>query len=461
MSFFHLRTVPGCTWPPLPDSVFAQAWNAYLELDRTQWLDRAILEEMQLRQVRALLAHCITNVPYYRDALPKAGIVPGAIRTMADFRRIPLLPRRKYQELNPSFVATQLPAGTEGRGTTQTSGSSGTPTDTYPTNMTQLWWHAFYLRDLEWCGLDPTGTLATLRTTYKTGAELQALLQGVTGPHWSPALEPVIQGGPIHSMDILQDPRVQMQWLRRIAPDYLLSYPSNLESLACLVAAEGPIPGLRAIQAISDTLSPEGKAAIEAAFGVPVKNTYSCNEAGYLASPCPAGHGLHVHAENVLLEILDPEGQPCIPGQTGHVYMTHLTNLRGPYLRYQLGDEATLGPDKCPCGRGLLLLTHVQGKNYPPFLLADGRRKPSTQVAVMIRHLGGHYQHQVIQKTVDHLVVRLAIDKTWTEQHAQDVRRTLVEYFEAPIRIDIETHDRLPLPAHGKFQSMINEIPRA
>src|SRR5436305_13253798 len=98
MGFFHLKTVPGCHWPPLRDSVFARAWNAFLELGRTHWLERAELEPRQLQQVRALLTHCIANVPYYREILTKARIEPASLRTLDDFRRLPLLPRRVYQE---------------------------------------------------------------------------------------------------------------------------------------------------------------------------------------------------------------------------------------------------------------------------------------------------------------------------------------------------------------------------
>src|SRR6516164_1040169 len=98
MSFFQLRTLPGCDWPPLADAAIAQVWVAFLELERTQWLSPAELEQRQLEQVRTLLAHCITNVPYYRAVLPQTGITPGAIQTMADFRRIPLLPRQTVQE---------------------------------------------------------------------------------------------------------------------------------------------------------------------------------------------------------------------------------------------------------------------------------------------------------------------------------------------------------------------------
>ncbi|MBL8794330.1 MAG: hypothetical protein JNM56_10530, partial [Planctomycetia bacterium] len=45
MTFFRLRTIAGNTWPPLPDSPLAQVWTAYGELDRTQWLSPAELEQ--------------------------------------------------------------------------------------------------------------------------------------------------------------------------------------------------------------------------------------------------------------------------------------------------------------------------------------------------------------------------------------------------------------------------------
>ena len=337
MSFFHLRTLPGYAWPPLSDASISQVWVAYLELQRTQWLSPDEIERGQLEQVRSLLAHCITNVPYYRTVLPAAGIVPGAIRNMEDFRRIPVLPRRAYQEKTAEFVATQLPNGTAATHITQTSGSSGAPTRVHTTNLTQLWWHALWLRDLEWGGIDPTGSLAAIRFIAKGTAH------GTVLPHWQAPLLPLLETGPSYGMDIAQDPRHQLQWLRRVAPDCLLSLPANLEALALLARREGPIPSLRCIQSIASTLTPEVQGLIEEVFGVPVKNLYSCFEAGYLASPCPEGHGMHVHAENVLLEVLDADGRPCQPGETGRVHITHLHNLRGPFVRYELGDEATVG----------------------------------------------------------------------------------------------------------------------
>ena len=158
------------------------------------------------------------------------------------------------------------------------------------------------------------------------------------------------------------------------------------------------------------------------------------------------------------MEVLDESGQPSPPGQTGQVYVTSLNNYRGPFIRYELGDEATAGPASCPCGRGLPVLTRVEGKSYPLFHLPDGRHKSSVTAAFQVRRVGGHWQHQVIQKAADHVVVRLAVDASWTPKHEDDLRQRLQTFFEAPIRVDIEIHDRLALPASGKFQSMINEL---
>jgi phenylacetate-CoA ligase len=458
MSFFRIRTLPGYDWPPLADAAISQVWVAYQELARTEWLDAAEIEERQLEQVRELLAHCIVNVPYYREVFPRAGITPGAIQTLADFRRLPLLPRRTYQERGASFEAVRLPAGTVATNTSQTSGSSGTPTSVLQTNLVHLWWCAFFLRDLEWAGIDPRGSLAAIRSTGQKGPALQRLLQGVSEPSWLPVLNSLIETGPSHVMNIGQDHRVQLQWLRRVAPDYLLSYPGNLEVLGRLAVQEGRISSLKAILSISDTLTEEARKTIETAFGVPVKNTYSCAEAGYLASPCPEGHGFHVHAENVLLEVLDDQGQPCVPGQTGQVYVTHLHNYRGPFMRYKLGDEATVGPASCPCGRGLPLLERVQGKNSPMFHLPNGRRKSSVILARLVRKLGGHWQHQIVQQSAADVVARVVPDAAWTEKHAEDLRHIVAEFFEGPIRVALEVHERLKVPASGKFQSMVNEL---
>ena len=458
MSFFTLRKLPGQCWPRLPDACLSQVWVAYHTLDATQWLSAAEIEMRQLSQFHELLDHCRRHVPFYRDLLAAHGIGGDSIQSPSDLRRIPLLSRSIWQEQFDRFCAEQLPPGTVPLDEDRTSGTSGVPVRVLKTNIFYVWWLAFYLRDLEWSDLRPSGTLASIRSTLKSGVELERLLRGERMRCWNPVLEPLFETGPLFGMDIRQDPQRQIEWLTEVNPDYLLSHASNLELLANLLLEEPRrFPKLAAIQAISETLTDEARKKIEAAFRSPVRNLYSCAEAGYLASPCPAGHGLHVHAENVILEILDDSGQPCRPGETGRVVLTVLHNFRTPFIRYDIGDFAALAAQPCPCGRGLPLLTHVEGKARPHFKLPGGRCKHSSELVHAITAIGAHHQHQVVQKAFDHVIVRIVPNREWTAEHGERLVEAVRDFFEAPIEVRLEVKQRLqPSPA-GKLRSMVCE----
>ncbi|MFL5244187.1 MAG: phenylacetate--CoA ligase family protein [Gemmataceae bacterium] len=456
MAHLQLNKVPGNAWPGVPRGEISQLWAMVLELERTQWLKPDALAEGQLSQVRVLLEHCSRHVPYYRDTFKDAGIRSETIHTLDDFRRIPILQRHTYQEQFARFQATSLPAGTVQTAKLRTSGTSGMPIEVWQTNLVNLWWFAFHLRDFQWCDFDLQGSLAVIRSLGGSKSERQRLLDGVTLPCWSQQLQSLVENGPAFAIDIHQDPRQQLEWLVRIRPNYLLSYPPNLEFLASLLGEKRTgLPGLRAIQSIGETLTGDARERIQTGFGVPVYNTYSCVEAGYLASPCPAGHGLHIHGENVLLEVVDEAGRPCQPGQTGRVILTALHNFLTPFIRYEILDGATLGPPVCACGRGLPLLTQVEGKRRPQFRLAGGRRKDSGYLVRQLRKLGAYHQHQIVQKAIDHIEVRLIPGQGWTADHAGRIIRAVQEYFETPIRIDIQTVDALETTPAGKFRDVI------
>jgi phenylacetate-CoA ligase len=451
MSFFRWRSAPGSAASPV--------WAAYQELDRTQWLSPAELEDLQLRQLRGLLRHCFDQVPYYQRLLSEAGIGARPVESLAEFRCLPLLTRQLYRTHFDELHARNLPAGMVGTNTRSSSGTSGVRITVPLTNRVNLWWLAFYLRDLEWSELDPLRRLAAIRFLRASGPGIPGGAQGLSLPYWSTALDPVLESGWSYGLDIRMDPRTQLAWLRRVDADYVLSMPSNLEFLAGLVAESGRrLPALKAIQAVGETLADATRQRIEAGFGVPVKNCYSATEVGYIASPCPLGHGLHVHAENVLTEVLDENNSPCLLGQTGRLVLTNLHNYLTPFVRYDIQDDVTLGPGPCPCGRGLPLLTHVSGRRHPLLHLPGGRRKIVTGVYMEVKKVGGYHQCQMIQRAVDHMILRLVPSRDWTPDHAARMRRIVQQEFGAPIRVDVETCERLELTPGGKVRRAIIEM---
>lgn len=459
-TFFKLRCDPLILAANSQTAPIASVWRAFLHLDQTQWWSREKLEQYQVERLQTLLTHCARHVPYYRELFAKNNFVVEQIRSLADYRRLPILTRSTYQDQFDSFVAEELPEATLLTDLRTTSGTSGLPIKVQQTNVVGAWWLAFYLRDLEWCGLDPREPVAGIRTLKLATPELeQKFKEGLRSPSWNSILAPLIEMGPSFGMDLKQDPQRQIEWLLQVQPTYLLSYPSNLDYLATLLRERGTrIPNLRRIQTFAETLDDSVRQNVEESFGVPVMNLYSCIEAGYLASPCPSGAGLHIHAENVILEVLDDNGQPCPTGQKGRVVLTTLRNFATPFLRYEILDDATLGD--CSCGRGLPLLTRVDGKRRPNLWLPDGRRRTSVQLVEAFRPIEGIRQSQIIQKQVNHIEIRVATNSSWTEQREVEIRQAVTKFFEAPIQVEIGKYDYLPRSAGGKLLTVINELER-
>lgn len=459
MDFFRLRSPAGAVWPRIPTAEVSQVWAAYQELDRTQWLSPVELEERQLEQLRALLAHCWQQVPYYRRVMGAVGLTERPIESLSDFRRLPLLTRELYQSNFTDLQAVELPTGITAVGGSFTSGTNGVPIKVRKTNRDALWWSAFYLRDLEWSGFDPRGHLAAIRLITISRDELPRALEGITLPQWAPFFAHLLECGPLSGMDIRQDPRRQLAWLRKIDPDYLLSFPSNLSYLAGLVQESGQrLEQLRAIQAIGEPLSCDVRERVESAFGVPVKNLYSSTETGYIASPCPMGGGLHVHAENLLAEVVDADNRLCRPGETGRLVVTSLHNFITPFLRYDILDDVTLADAPCRCGRGLPLWTHVEGRQAPLLHLPDNRRKSVLGLILEIRKVGGLHQFQIVQRAVDHVVLRVVPDSTWGPERADRLRQAVHGEFESAIHVTIEPQEFLERPAGGKLKLAVIEI---
>src|SRR3546814_20330413 len=51
------------------------------------------------------------------------------------------------------------------------------------------------------------------------------------------------------------------------------------------------------------------RSAVRQAWDLPVKDSYSSGEAGYLAIQCPEHEVYHAQSENVLLEVVDDDGR--------------------------------------------------------------------------------------------------------------------------------------------------------
>lgn len=352
-------TVPGIVSPAIPGQVASLLISLLYQFERTQWLAPEALFAEQARQLRVLFTHAAGTTAFYRQRFAAAGLDPAAPVTQETLARLPILTRDDLQAAGEAIVPGELPKSHGKRHSIETAGSDGAPLRMFGTEATGLFWRAGVMREHLWHDRDLSGKLAAIRRA-PPGAAMAPL--GLKSDSWGPASGAVYPTGPAVMLNIASPLPAQLDWLQREQPDYLISLPSNVEALAALCLKEGvTLPFLKQVLTVGEPVPPALRGTVDKAWGIPVKDSYSCEEAGYLAMQCPQEEVLHVQSESVLLEIVDESGQACPPGEAGRVLVTSLHNFATPLIRYELGDLAVFGAP-CACGRGLPVISRVLGR---------------------------------------------------------------------------------------------------
>ena len=306
---------PQHLFPALPDKSTALLLAVLQQLEQSQWWAAERVREQQSAQLATLLEFVRDALPFYRQRLAEAGMTGTKAPVSASWERVPILTRQQLQANVQALKVRKPPPGHRQLGLAETSGSTGTPIRVATTETTRLLWNAFALRDHYWHRRDLGASLAAIRH-FAAGVDA-AYPQGLDLPDWGSPVNLLHASGPGMALDIHTDPRRQLEWLSRMNPAYLITFPSNAAALARTSLAEGvALPGLREVRLVSEAVDDELRAILQAAWGVPVVDTYSAQEAGSLALQCPEHAHYHVQSENVLLEVVDAHGRACGPGET-------------------------------------------------------------------------------------------------------------------------------------------------
>ncbi|MBI0535687.1 phenylacetate--CoA ligase family protein [Roseomonas sp. KE2513] len=454
--------VDGIAWPGIPAANGAAMLSILFQLESSQWWPEERLLARQRDQLARLLSHAAAQVPFYRGRLAQGlSELPVDSSWMEAWRRIPLLRREEIQAADDAeaMLADALPAGHGDWREIFTSGSTGQPIRSVRSQLWELVWSAFTVRDHLWHRRDLAGTFATIRESGKGKAPWP---EGTESASWGYSTDTVFATGPLVGLNITTPIDRQVEWLLRRDPDYLLTHPSIAKALAEACLTQGVRPArLKEVITISETLRPGVREACHTAWGVPVSDIYSTREAGYLALQCPYGEGYHVQSESVFLEVLDNAGQPCGPGQVGRVVVTPLHNFAMPLIRYDIGDLAEVGPP-CFCGRGLPVLRRILGRTQNMLLLPSGERRwpllSSPDIGALLSAAPPLQGYQLAQTALHRIELRLVVARPLASEEEKALRHWVQEKFGPTFEITLVYLPDLPRTASGKFEDFRCEV---
>ena len=326
-------------------------------LEQTQWRSADELAALQLGALRQLLRHAWTQAPFYRKRMEAAGVTPEKVRSVEDLARLPILTREQAQAVGEERVATSPPTDIR----KSTSGTLGKPLVFGYDRESEYWRQAVKWRGYAWAGYRPGD-----RSLHFWG-----------GLSWPPpprkkkikiAVDRALRRERYFDCTLRGEKELEdvVSVLRRERPQVLLCYTQAGVDLARFINERG-LRDWDTIPVIcgAERLFAADRVALDNAFGA-VFETYGCREVMLIASECEAHAGMHLSAENLLVEIVVTENgrqRAAKPGEVGEVVVTDLHNYGMPFIRYANGDLAVAGPSEpCACGRTLPRLSAVEGR---------------------------------------------------------------------------------------------------
>jgi phenylacetate-CoA ligase len=440
--------VPGVEWPAIANPAGASMLAMQWQLERSQWWPPEVLLEQQFRQLRALAAHAVANVPYYREALAKAGLSGVEGLDPGTFRRWPILRKVDVRPNEASLRAAHVPREHGAVFENYTTGSTGTPLRVFHTQVVQFFAHALIVRD---------HLLHERDFSLKFGAVRRNVAQPGEQRGWG-IVNAMFGTGPSCGISAHADVNQQLDWLLRERPAYLLSYPSVLREMILRAQERRVAPsGLVELIAFAEAMPEDLRELAGAHWGVRVVDGYSCAEMGPIASQCPLHEHYLVHAENVYVEVLREDGSLCGPGETGRVVLTALHNFAMPLIRYDIGDYAEVG-GPCPSGRSLPVLGRIAGRVRN--MVRDpggGVRWPS--FSGIWRTIAPFEQARLVQHSLSEIEAQFVMDRDLTDDESRRLIAGLRERLGYPFEIRLSRVQQIERAAGGKFEEFLSLLP--
>ncbi|MPY87943.1 MAG: hypothetical protein GEU99_08485 [Luteitalea sp.] len=398
-------------------------------------------------QLRAMVAHAFDRVPYYRRLSQQTGLKASDIQSTRDLSTLPILEKEQLRRNPEDFTAE--PRGGERRLRLSTSGTTGTPLAVFCDVASRRRHYAFWTRLRAWFGITPGTYRATFfgRVICPRGQERP--------PFWR---VDHFQRNYLFSSHHLHGENLASycEALKRLQPPEIIGYPSSLHAVAAYVLDKGLTDiRPRVVFTTAETLLPHQRHAIEQAFGTKVIDQYGSVEMVHFVSQCEEG-SYHVHPEHGLLEVLGADDRPVPVGTPGGAVCTTFVNRTMPLLRYRLGDQVVLRDATCKCGRNFPLVADILGRVDDVLVTPSGR--PLGRLTPVFSQLNGVRAAQIVQPSLDRLVVRLVLGSAFSERQREHLLYELGKRTGKEMRVDLEVVSEIPREPNGKFRAVVSLV---
>jgi phenylacetate-CoA ligase len=425
---------------PIGDIALDQSISKKLNfLMESQWWSESDLKEYQNEKLRKLIRHSYENVPYYNELFNKLKLKPDDINKIDDLYKLPILTKKVVREnvKNGKIIAKNLRRND--MVFMSSSGSTGEPLGYFTTKDAYSINIATNLRGWYWMG-------------YKLGDRFIKISNSPRN-RLKKIQDFMIKNYCIYFNQF--DERFIRFVIRKINeynPKILRSYPAPLSLIMSLAEKNGmSFPRLNAVNTTGNILYPEFRKKIEENFKCKVFDSYSC-EGGANIFECQTHECYHSSMEYAITEIFDSKGKNK---SYKRVATTDLWNYATPFLRYNTKDLIEFKSESCSCGRSLLPVKKIIGRDTDVLVAPDGSYINPHLISTFFKKIEGIEQFQVKQEKIDEFFVLLKIKENKIKKAKKIIENFWYENFGKDIRVNIRKVDNIPLTTSGKRRYII------
>jgi phenylacetate-CoA ligase len=416
-------------------------------LEQSQWRGMEEILAEQNDSLRNFVGYAYNHVPYYRRLMEERNIRPENMESITDLNLLPYLTKQELREHFDGLQASPRPPRTQ---IISTGGSTGAPV----TVLIAMAYHGFAdaarLRAQSWYGPKPGD-----REMVLWGSPIELGRQS----RWRQGRDRLLNSRLLSAFDLSEPALARyVKRIRAFRPQKLYGYASALAYLADYMLKTGETIHAdwpKGVFATAESLLPHHRKSIQAAFNCPAVIEYGSRDAGLIAHECPAGR-LHLNAERIIVEI-DEQKQFGVAGK-GEIVVTNLLSHPMPLIRYRTGDVGQLDPSACTCGRGLPLLSYVEGRQTDFLVTPSGRVLHALAIIYPIRETPGVVEFQVVQPTVDEITIRVVTDQQFSDNACKTLIQKARLALGNEVSVELEKVSSIPRLPSGKFRYVVSAV---
>jgi phenylacetate-CoA ligase len=407
-------------------------------------MSRDELEQLQQQRLKALLAHVLEHVPYYRAWAAREGVGAGDEVALS---QLPIVSKREYLAQPDAFVSDACDASS--LRTHRTSGSSGEPLAVRNDAAT---------RDYSYCCL----RRALLRHGVQPGDRL-VHVWGSGTPRFASRLKRVMYRAAMRGRDWmgstlaisaydLSDATLNatVQRIERFYPHYLHGYVSALHAMAMYLDAQQKTlraPRLKLVVNDSEPFSEQQREIMQRVFGCRIVEHYGCLEVGNIAQEDPAGL-LRINEDYLIVE----------RSSEGEAIVTHLLASAMPFVRYRVGDVIAFD-EAIGAGLPYRSLASIEGRTADLLPVSRGGYVHGLAIATAVYANRPEIQrYQVRQQKVDHFEIAVVCDPPLDAQAEQSIIEAVRRLTGEATQVKVNTVAEIPRELSGKFKLVVSDV---